>query len=235
MIPEFLRNRNSWNRDEIIWQVQRDSCALVQNENIAKLYIQGSEISVATAISLLEDRVNYLSTQSHSFANIQQNERYYSQQAMPPANAYVGNNYKTDIVAKGVAIINNQKQGPTLPRGAAVNSTNYDNLRDFATKLGYTIDQINIALTKCTTVVNENALLQQLMTLFPRKNPNLPVSSTSTKVTRDSAQSFDQKSDLPSGVGKATLKTDSDQKKNDTASENKLRHIVVDGSNVAMR
>eukprot|EP00794_Sanderia_malayensis_P012161 gene12161-13416_t len=224
LIPPFLQNQVSWNRNEVIWQVQRESNALVQVENVEKLYLQGSEMSVASAISLLECRINYLKHQ-HSFSAIR-----------PPMSSFASSKPGTDIVAKGAEIASSPSQPQVLPRGSAP-KPNYDQLRDFATKLGYSEDEIKIGISKCTNFVNENSLLKQLITLFPRNGSyDVPVTKSSGRISSDCSDSASNiKSNLPKDLIQTTLQSsDAQQSKKDKSKDNKLRHIVVDGSNVAM-
>ena len=71
------------------------------------------------------------------------------------------------------------------------------------------------------------------MTLFPRKFPGDVSSGNSNKVSRDSSQNVEVLSDMSTEM-KPTGKNIKNNKEK-SASDSKLRHIVVDGSNVAMR
>ena len=112
-----------------------------------------------------------------------------------------------------------------------------ESLRDYAQKLDYTDEEIKSAMAKFAASgtnqdPDENSLLQHLIQLFPQKQPSFRTGSEST-VVKDST---------PNSVSshiytdaKQVSSEERDQPKFDGSSNQELRHIVVDGSNVAMR
>lgn len=110
--------------------------------------------------------------------------------------------------------------------------------REFAVKLGYTDNQIDEALHKLKTSANshaigEDALLQQLIVLYPNKSPPFGNQSESA-VAQDSVTVKQQLSTATVENGQNNLGKKGLVKK-DGAATSDLRHIVIDGSNVAMR
>ncbi|XP_065063083.1 endoribonuclease rege-1-like [Rhopilema esculentum] len=112
-------------------------------------------------------------------------------------------------------------------------------LRDYASKLDYTDEEIHTALAKCHSIgtgqtIDENALLQQLIALYPCKKPAF----RSQTVNKDNSFKSQQVPPLlnetktePSPSAKRTVKKDGCSV---SSFSSNLRPIVVDGSNVAM-
>ena len=110
--------------------------------------------------------------------------------------------------------------------------------REFAVKLGYNDNQIDEALHKLKTsanssVIGEDALLQQLIVLYPSQSPSFGNHSESS-VAHDSITVKQQLSTANVTDGQSNLGRKGLVKK-DGAATSDLRHIVIDGSNVAMR
>lgn len=142
------------------------------------------------------------------------------------------------IVARGAVFRphNEQQQpeGSSLIKG----KTNEGELRDFAQKLDYNDEEIDTAMktfaaSGTNQVLDTNSLLQFLIQLYPRKQPFKR--NTESKVVRDSVSPVPQATQNQSGTTEVSQQDKNEPVKRDAASTSDLRHIVVDGSNVAMR
>ena len=165
-----------------------------------------------------------------------------------------------DVVAKGAHIAKNpdkQVQGDVNAERSDVASKGSDGRhkdsrtelckceetvpaqsREFAVKLGYNDNQIDEALHKLKTtanspVIGEDALLQQLIVLYPSQSPSFGNHSDSS-VAQDSVTVKQQLSTATVASAQSNLGRKGLVKK-DGAATSDLRHIVIDGSNVAMR
>ena len=113
-------------------------------------------------------------------------------------------------------------------------------LRDYASKLDYTDLEIQTALEKCHSTgtgqtIDENALLQQLIALYPCKKPafrSQTVNKDNSFKSQPVQPLLNETKTEPSLSVKRTVKKDGCSVSSFSSS---LRPIVVDGSNVAMR
>ena len=144
--------------------------------------------------------------------------------------------HSEQIIAKGMSLPRHQEKQPeTLAQNCQKTQKLIDHLRDFAQKLGYTHEEINTAISKFdaalpSQALDENSLLQYLTQLYPRKQ-QLQRNSGESKVVKDSSSTSS-----PAQV-QVNIKDASTEEKfpSDVSHNQELRHIVVDGSNVAMR
>ena len=215
----------------------------MQNASPGKLSVQGSEIAVAKAISLLEEQASVSRKSFHPYAEFHQsvgyyypqhhNQLHYNANSQLHFAAHPAGYQSSDIVAKGATLV---PQSNPNPYERDVSSFQRDNqLRDFALKLGYTSEEIATAIEECSTVVNENSLLQQLTMLYPRRSALGPAQGSIIKTVKDSSSPVDHDERPIDPRANIMPTADGQLQKTDDASTSILRHIVIDGSNVAMR
>lgn len=142
------------------------------------------------------------------------------------------------VIAKGMILPGHQEKQPDSPAQnlQRIQKLN-EHLRDFAQKLGYTDEEINTAISRFdaampSQALDENSLLQYLTQLYPRKQPLLR-NNVESKIVKDSSST--SATAQVQGNVKDVNTEEKDQSANDVPHNQELRHIVVDGSNVAMR
>ena len=144
------------------------------------------------------------------------------------------------VVSKGAVLHARleQQQQDSLNNAQAKQRIGENLLRDFAQKLDYTHEEINNAMAKFAATgtnqtLDENSLLQYLIQLYPRKEPSFK-SNVDSKVVKDGASPISSTTTTQSNAKEVTSQ-EKEQAKKDSPTSSELRHIVVDGSNVAMR
>ena len=146
---------------------------------------------------------------------------------------------ENQVTAKG-AVLRSRYEHPSESLGQyqTRQKMNESILRDFAQKLDYTDEEINTAMAKFSAsgnnqALDENSLLQHLIQLYPRKKPSFTC-NTDSRVVRDSAPSI-APTQNQINVKEVLNSDEKEQLKKNDSPNSCLRHIVVDGSNVAMR
>ena len=249
-----------WNH-QIVLYVIVNTLAVVRVWTQAQLFLQGSQEAVIKAMSVFEDYINKIRQsirQTPTMVYQSQNALYHHQASSQyfPQYSQAGSNFDTpngcnsysnqDVVYRGAQpahpVTNLQNSGNSEQvnaKGAALSGENKlnESLRDFAQKLDYSNEQIDTAFSKFKASNNnqspdENSLLQCLIQLYPPKEASSK-SNTEGKIVKDSASTVPP-SQVQHNV-KDVSTEDKNPVKNETPSNQELRHIVVDGSNVAMR
>lgn len=108
-----------------------------------------------------------------------------------------------------------------VTRGDPLHDPNYTTRVEFALKLGYTENQVQVALQKLGPEPSQNELLAELIKLGAASSTSLLYSPPSKDRMDDDPMAVIDHFD-------SGLLADVDDPSN-------LRHIVIDGSNVAMR
>ena len=261
-IPNDIAATGSW-LEQLVFYIQQSCLASVRFVNKTQLLLQGSQIAVGQAFSLLESYITNARQrmlQSTSLAYQSHNQMYHPQPLLTyyePRHGHYhpGNtNYDSpngcntvrshDIVYKGAqpmlepCLQNPGQQDQVISKGVALPGPKVnESLRDYAQKLDYTDEEIEFAMEKFAASgtnqdPDENSLLQHLIQLFPQKQPSFRTGSESTVVRDSSSHSVSSHINTDA---KEVSSEERDQPKFDGSSNKELRHIVVDGSNVAMR
>jgi len=258
-IPEDVVASGLWNH-QIVLYVIVNTLAVIRVLNQAQLFLQGTQLAMVQAISVFEDYINKIRhsiLQNQPMVYQRQNQLYHHQPLSQyfPQYSQAGSHFDTsegcnphsnqDVIYRGAQVIHPVKNLPHSGNSGDViakeadlsgNSKLNENLRDFAQKLDYTDEQIKTAFSKFKESSNnqspdENSLLQCLIQLYPRKEAT-PKVNTEGKVVKDSASTVASTQVQPNAKEVST--EEKNTVKNETPSNQELRHIVVDGSNVAM-